>query len=240
MTLFKAFIVDDEADACKLLEILLKDFSSIEVQQTYTEALPALKAAIREKPDIIFLDIDMPELNGLEYLKQLRNFTPATKVVFTTAYSQYALEALQNSAFDFICKPISTEELQRVTAKLVTHFLDGEQTNRQQSKQIMLKTMEGHHYINPDDVIYLEADGNYTSLVLRNDSKLLSSLNLGRVQMIFPKQQFIRISRKHVINKSFLTFINFGKKYCMVTADHKEIRLDISAKMKNLKAELEG
>jgi two-component system, LytTR family, response regulator len=118
MTPIKAFIVDDEADACELLQNLLSAFSAFGVTQTYSDALQALDAAITETPDIIFLDIGMPEITGLEFLKQVNEFTPETRVVFVSAHKNYALEALQNNAFDFIPKPVDKNELRRVVHKI--------------------------------------------------------------------------------------------------------------------------
>jgi DNA-binding LytR/AlgR family response regulator len=238
MTPLPTFIIDDEPDAGLLLKNLLKEFSIIQVKDLLSDALIALNLIIMEQPPVIFLDIEMPELNGIEFLEQINKFAPKTKVIFVSAHKNYALEALQKSAFDFISKPIDKKELQRVIYKITADLAT--QNTREISKpsQVLLKTMEGHHYIYPNDVLYFEADGNYTSIVLNDERKLLSSLNLGKIQGMFPAAQFIRISRKHLINKSYLRFMNFCKRYCLVASNGIEHKLEVSAKMKDLKAEL--
>ncbi len=239
MTQINTLIIDDEADAGLLLQNLLDDFSAIIIKQVFTDALKALDAVILEQPEVIFLDVEMPEITGIEFLKQLNKFAPHTKVVFVTAYKQYALEAIQNEAFDFITKPIAKDELRRVAHKIVaTIKKERKETAQETNQRILLKTIEGHHYVSVDSVLYLEADGNYTNLILKDGKKLLSSVNLGRIIEEFPKELFVRISRKHVVNKNYLTFMNFCKRYCIVSNNGNEHKLDVSVKLKDLRAEL--
>ncbi len=240
MPTYATFIIDDEPDAGQLLESLLQNFAAIQVKQVFTDSLKALDAVIMVQPPVIFLDIDMPEITGLEFLKQVNNFSPNTKVVFVTAHKDYALEALQNDAFDFICKPISKPDLRRVVHKIISALNTIETTSSNTGDQrVLLKTLEGHHYVAIDNVLYLEADSNYTYLVLKNGEKLLSSVNLGKVHELFPSEHFVRISRKHIINKNYLTFMNFNKRYCLASHNGKQHKLEVSVKMKELKRELE-
>jgi len=233
------FIIDDEPDAGQLLKNLLKDFHGIEVKQIFTDAMPALDAVITEQPPVIFLDVEMPQISGLEFLQQLNEFSPETKVVFVTAHEDYALEALQNDAFDFIPKPIAKDNLRRVVHKLFAaiNCEKGHETNGD-TIRVLLKTNDGHHYIAVEDVLYLEADGNYTKLILKDENNLLSSFNLGRIFNLFPQDEFVRISRKHIINKRYLIFMNFLKKYCIVACSGVEYQLDVSVKLKKIKEDL--
>jgi DNA-binding LytR/AlgR family response regulator len=239
MTHINTFIIDDEPDAGQLLNNLLNELPGVTVKKVFTDALQALDAVIIEQPPVIFLDVEMPQISGLEFLQHLNKFSPKTRVVFVTAYKDYALEALQNDAFDFVPKPIDREDLRRVLHKLFA-VINGEKESRinGDTNRILLKTNDGHHYIAVEDILYLEADGNYTNLALKDGNKLLSSINLGRISEQFPKDGFVRISRKHIINKSYLTFMNFLKKYCVVAYNGVEHQLDVSVKLKSLKAEL--
>ena len=232
------FIIDDEPDAGHLLKNLLQDYSALEVKHIFTDALQALDAVIMEQPPVIFCDIEMPEITGLEFLKQVNKCSPRTKVVFVTAFKDYALEALQNDAFDFICKPVDKTDLRRVVHKLMATFQTQQIHQPEETQRVLLKTTEGHHYVAIDEVLYLEADSNYTYLVLKDGRKLLSSVNLGKIHGQFPEANFVRISRKHVINKQYLSFMNFCKKYCIVSFNGKEYQLEVSVKMKDLKREL--
>lgn len=233
------FIIDDEPEAGLLLKNLLNDFDAIQVKQVFTDALVALDAVILEQPPVVFADIEMPELSGLEFLEQVNKYSPNTKVVFVTAFKNYALEALQNAAFDFLCKPVAKEDLRRVVHKLTASLNSNKveaATNEQQ--RVLFKTIEGHHYVAINEVLYLEADSNYTHLVLKDGKKLLSSVNLGKIHEQFPKENFVRISRKYIINKNYLTFMNFCKRYCIVSSNGEEHKLEVSVKMKELKKEL--
>ena len=239
MTPIAATIIDDEPDAGQLLKNLLNDFSAVQVKHVFTDAFKALDVVIMEQTPLIFLDVEMPEITGIEFIKQLHKFSPGTKVVFVTAFKSYALEAIQNSAFDFITKPVAKEDLRRVVYKIAA----ASQTNIEpktieNNSRLLLKTTEGHHYVSTDDIVLLEADGNYTSLMLKDEKRLLSSINLGRIFEQIPNEQFIRISRKHIINKKYLTFMNFCKKYCLVANNGNEYRLEVSVKMKDLREEL--
>jgi len=235
---FHALIIDDEPDAGQLLQNLLSDFPVISVQNIFTDALKALTEVIMQQVPLVFADIEMPELSGLELLKQVNLYSPKTKVVFVTAYENYALNALQNDAFDFLCKPVSKEELRRVVLKFMAAQNNGATYLLNTPGRVLVKTSEGHHYITIEDILYLEADSNYTNLLLKNGKTLLLSLNLGKIHGQLPENDFVRISRKHVINKNYLTFMNFHKHYCLLTCNETEYQLEVSLKMKDLKDEL--
>ncbi len=240
MTHINTFIIDDEPDAGQLLNNLLKEFRGVTVKNIFTDGLQALDTVIMEQPPVIFLDVEMPQISGLEFLQKLNRYSPETRVIFVTAYKSYALEALQNNAFDFIPKPIAKDDLRRVIHKLFT-VLNNEKSSKTNgnSNHVLLKTNEGHHYVAIDDVLFLEADSNYTTLVLKNSKHLVSSINMGRIFEQFPKDRFVRISRKHIINKNYLAFMNFTKKYCIVSCNGNKHQLDVSVKQKSLKAELD-
>ena len=234
-THYQTIIIDDEPDAGQLLKNLLGEFSAIEVREVFTDAVKALNEVIVNQISLVFADIEMPELSGLELLKQVNLYSPKTKIIFVTAYENYALDALQNDAFDFLCKPVSKEELRRVVLKFVATQNHSTSFNSNLPSRVLLKTSEGHHYLNVSDIMYLEADSNYTNLVLKNGRTLLLSLNLGKVHGQLLPDDFVRISRKHVINKNYLTFMNFQKHYCLLACNENEYRLDVSLKMKDLK-----
>lgn len=236
MTYLKTFIVDDEPDACRLLQNLLHVFDSLLVTRTFNESLKALDVALAEKPDVIFLDIDMPELNGIEFLKQLNNHSPKSRVVFVSAYGNYALDAIQNCAYDFITKPVCKQELRRVVHRLVAD--DNSSYDVSQRDCVLLKTSEGYHYLTAENVLFFEAEGNYTKIYMQDESILFSSINMGRIFEQFPQQLFLRISRKHIVNKNYLTFLNFSKKECTLSVNKREHKLEVSLKLKDIKAQL--
>lgn len=239
MQKYPAIIIDDELDAGQLLKNLLCEFSAISVIDVFTDAVKALDKVILQQIPLVFSDIEMPEITGLEFLKQINQYSPQTKVVFVSAYDNYALKALQNDAFDFLQKPVSREELKRVVYKLIRSYNTNSGERVTTATRLLVKTTDGHHYISTEDLLYLEADANYTYLVMKEDKKLLSSINLGKILDQLPTNEFVRVSRKHAINKNYLSFMNFCKRYCIVADSYKEYRLEVSVKMKELKKELE-
>lgn len=238
MAIYNTFIIDDEPDAGNLLKSLLQAYPSIHVTKVFNSASEALDAIIMEQPPVVFCDIEMPELSGMELLERVNKCAPQCKVIFVTGYKDYAIDAIRNSAFDYICKPVNRKDLQEVVHKLMATKAVQMPISKEESQRILIKTIEGHHYVANNEVLYLEADSNYTYLVMQNGNKILSSINLGKVHEMFPKGKFVRISRKHIINKSYLSFMNFCKRYCIVSHLGNEYRLEVSVKMKDLKQEL--
>ncbi|WP_372650434.1 LytR/AlgR family response regulator transcription factor [Draconibacterium sp.] len=239
MPYLEIFIIDDEPDAGHLLKNLLKEYSVIQIKEVFTNALHALDAVIIQQPQVIFLDIDMPEITGIEFLQEVNKYSPNTKVIFVTAFKHYALEALHNNAFDYIYKPVSKAELRRVVYKII-NAINGEKQKltAETNSKVLLKTAEGHHYIDTEQILFLEADSNYTNLILKDGKKLLTSVNLGKLHKQIPETEFVRISRKHIINKNYLLFMNFCKRYCIISNNQEEYQLEVSIKMKDLKHEL--
>lgn len=239
---YDTIIIDDEPDAGQLLGNLLKEFSSFTVTEIFSDARKGLDAAILKQPPVIFVDIEMPEISGIEFLKQINKLSPYTKVVFVTAYEQYAMEAIHHDAFDFLCKPVSKSDLKRVVYKIIAALNQGpiqtSGTDLTNHPRLLLKTMEGHHYIPIEQILFLEADGNYTCLQLADNRRLISSINMGKIHEQLPKEDFIRISRKRVINKKHLSFMNFCKNYCIITHKDQEYKLEVSMKMRDLKRDL--
>ncbi|WP_321342957.1 LytTR family DNA-binding domain-containing protein [uncultured Draconibacterium sp.] len=238
MTVYNTFIVDDEPDAGYLLQNLLISHPTLCVSKIITNAQEAIDALIDEQPPVVFCDIGMPQFSGIELLELVTRYSPKTKVIFVTAYKDYALEAIQKGAFDFMCKPIDKSDLRRVVHKLIAALQSQQLNYIEETYRVLLKTTEGHHYIAVDEVLFLEADSNYTYLTLKDGRKLLSSVNLGKVHTQFPGANFVRISRKHVINKNYLSFMNFCKRYCIVSHNGDEYQLEVSVKMRDLKQEL--
>jgi len=235
MNAYNVVIIDDEHDAGILLNNLLSDYPGLLVQGVYTSSVKALDFVIAEQVPLVFADIEMPEISGIDFLKKINRYSPETKVVFVSAYDNYALEAIQNDAFDFLCKPVGREDLRRVVHKFMAWQNQHKENELAKGEKLLIKTSEGHHYLSVESVIFLEADSNYTNLVLCDGKKLLSSMTLGKIHDKFPKDTFARISRKHVINKKYLTFVNFQKQFCLLSFDGREYKLEISSKVKDIK-----
>ena len=207
----RTIIIDDEPKATKMLEIELKNlFPEIEIVGTYQQAALGILAIDEKKPDLLFLDIEMPKQSGFDVLKncQFRKM----QVVFVTAYSEYALKAIKANALDYILKPIDTEELKSAVTK-AKQKIDEQKFNQ---FQFLLEKLddEGDDFIKipsgdqilffkPDEIIFCKAESNYTT-VFTTTQKILISKTLKYMEEILPDNIFIRIHQSYIVNKNHI------------------------------------
>jgi two-component system LytT family response regulator len=205
----KAIIIDDEPGCCKTLSALLqKYFSDIEVSAVCRNGIEGLQAIQDYSPDIVFLDIEMPKMNGFDMLEQLPSVN--FHLIFTTSYDQYALKAFRFSAIDYLLKPVDKNELQQAIEKVLHRempvpeqlqiLLQKINNPAQQINKIALPTMEGLRMITVDTIIYGEADDNYTVLHLKNDKKIVVSLTLKEIEESLEEYPFSRVHRSYLVN----------------------------------------
>jgi two-component system LytT family response regulator len=207
--MLKAIIVDDEPYCCEALAILMEDEPEVKLVASCYNAAEALIAIQKHKPDFVFLDVEMPGMNGFEMLEKLPSIN--FEIVFTTSYDQYALKAIRFSALDYLLKPVDSEELQKTIQKLVRrsqkpieqqlHLLL--QKMHQPSlpvTKIALPTMEGLQMISIDSIISCESDSNYTTLFLKNKRKIVVSRTLKEMEELLEDYSIIRVHRCYLIN----------------------------------------
>lgn len=206
--MIKAIIIDDEAKARRMLEALLKEYCLDVAILAIAEDVPSGVIAINQhKPDVVFLDVEMPGYTGFQLLDFFRevNF----EIVFTTAHSDYALQAFQVSAIDFLLKPIQISELLKAVEKLKK--VQGMQKERMDTlkenfkdgaiKKIALPVSEGLIFVNVTDIIYLEADGAYTNFHLLGGKKILVSKKIKEYEgALNAANFFFRPHRSYIIN----------------------------------------
>jgi two-component system, LytTR family, response regulator len=235
-TYARTIIVDDEVYSAELLLKLLSPYSVFGSISIFTDALMAFNTVTTHPPEFLFLDIEMPGLNGLQFLERINTQHPAIKVIFVTAWQNYALEALRRNAFDYLLKPIEKHELIRVVDKIL-----GAQSVTSQSERIdpgnfiLIRTSEGVYHINVDELLYLEADSSYTSLVLTSGKQILSTNNIGKITETLSKTLFLRISRKNVVNRKYITFIHSKDKYITLESSGYHYKLNTTLKASELK-----
>jgi two-component system LytT family response regulator len=208
--MIKAIIVDDEPNCCKTLSLLLERYcAEVKVTGTFYNGSDALEAINISPPDLVFLDVQMPKMNGFEMLEKL----PAVNfhLIFTTSYDEYALKAIRFSAIDYLLKPIDREELQRAVQKVVRRMeaplpeqlkiiLERIQHPSAASNKIALPTMEGLQMISVQSIISCEADDNYTTLMLKGNKKLVISCTLKVIGEMLEDHSFIRVHRSSLVN----------------------------------------
>ncbi|TKG95356.1 response regulator transcription factor [Puteibacter caeruleilacunae] len=253
-------IIDDEPLNVQLLEALLKPYPFLKVKATYTDPEEGLNAILQDQIDVVFMDIRMPGQTGIDLLKQINSFKPNTLVIFVTAYIGYTIEAIRNRAFDYLTKPVDRKELRTVIQRVTDYYKSQTSPNNQITQPVinatpntdphipiithhdtpkfLIKSVRGTHYLHYDEIVYLEADGTYTK-IRTIDEEILTSHNLGKCLQTINAPCFVRISRKHAINTSYLSFINNRDKTCSMKLGDKNIILEYSIKLSELKATLQ-
>ena len=206
--IMNCIIIDDEKHCIETLTHLLEtDFSEVKILETCSNSTNAYDLILLHKPDFIFLDIEMPLLNGFDLLSKFEHLD--FDVIFTTAYDSYAIKAIKYSALDYLLKPISKEDLafaiEKIRSKQVSLSKAQLQMatavhNKQLPDTIALPTNEGLLFASVNDIVYCIADGSYTSLFMVDKSEILLSKALGDVDELLGEYNFFRIHHSSLIN----------------------------------------
>lgn len=228
--MLRAILIDDEPDNVKLLALQLKLYCpQVEVVAQCTQSRDGL-ASIRElQPDLLFLDIEMPVMNGFELLEAAgkMNF----HVIFVTAYDQFAVKAFRFSALDYLLKPIDARELQAAVERAVRWGVtDERQLNllKQQlssphknlPEKIALPFQNGVVFTEISKVVYCEADNNYTRFVLQDGKQHLVSKTLRNIQEILEERNFLRVHRQYLVNLDHIArYVKGEGNYIMMSND---------------------
>lgn len=226
MTL-NTLLIDDEQEALDSMEILLSEYPEINLVKKISNPLDVFPLLINSQIDLIFLDIKMPIINGIDLLEKIRECNPTLIVVIVTAYDNFALKAIKHNAFNYLLKPVSRIELASIVKQLKKCF-QVNSLNKDYNK--VLITSKGNTLlVDLDDIAYFEAEGNYTYVFLNNGSKIVASYNVGLLVNKFPEDMLVKISRSIYVNKENLISINKKQKNCLVKLNKGEITLNTSA-----------
>ena len=226
MPLINAILVDDEQNALDSLEILLSEYSFINILHKISNPLDIFPILMNSKVDLIFLDISMPVINGIDLLEKIRECNSIVKIVMVTAYDNYAMKAIKHNAFSYLLKPVSRVELKSTIYNLQNTIKAVNFNNN--SNKILITSKGNTVIVEPNDVGYFEAEGSYTHVYLKNGSKLIASSNLGVLVDKFPKCKFIKINRSTVVHKNSIISIHKKQKKCLLQLNEKEIGLSVS------------
>jgi two-component system LytT family response regulator len=236
MNIIKTLVVDDEKISIKVFEQLLSQFKEIEIIASVQNVDDAVEAIYEHQPDIVFLDVQMPKKNGFDLLAEIKNFEFQPTIIFVTAHDEYAIKAIRHSAFDYLLKPVKLIDLQESFKRYLEdrkNFTDKQNINSLIKflllRKIQFKTRTNSIFVNPNDIIYIEADGNYAKLFLRNNKYYLISSYLSEVHEKLPVNSFFRINRSIVINMDYLEQIDRKKRICRSECENKEYQFKISA-----------
>jgi two-component system, LytTR family, response regulator len=244
--MIKAIIIDDEVHCLETLSLLLREFCpQVQLVEECRSAKTGLEVIKKNKPDLVFLDIEMPAMNGFEMLEQFSEIPFA--IIFTTSYDQYAIKAIRFSALDYLLKPIDPNELTTAVKKVQEqrHLPMAEQfqmllkqihSKGTQFNKIAVPTSEGFELIPADHVIYCEANDNYTYLFLKNKAKSVACRTLKEMEeqlQDFPF--FVRVHHSYLVNLNEVTKYIRGEGGYLVMTDGSSVNVSRSRKDSLLK-----
>jgi DNA-binding LytR/AlgR family response regulator len=195
-------VVDDEPLARQGMEMNIANISFLQLLGSFSNALAASDFIRKENVDLMFLDINMPELSGLDFLKSLRD---APLVIFTTAYPQYALESYELDAIDYLVKPIRIERFLKAVNKAENHLrlLQQEANNNQiekiEDEFVFIKADRKYFKIYFKDILYIEGLKDYV-VIYTGDSKIITSMNVKTIAAQLPASLFARVSKSYIVN----------------------------------------
>ena len=239
--MIKAIIIDDEVHCVDTLSMLLADCCpQVEVTDICLSAKKGLEAIERSQPDVVFLDIEMPVMNGFEMLENFKKIPFA--VIFTTSYDQYAIKAIRFSALDYLLKPIDDEELVNAINKISLQktlpaeeqfrmLIDKVQHKKNSLTKVAIPTGEGFELIPSEEIIYFEADDHYTRLFLKNKNKIIACRTLKEMEeQLDDFASFLRVHHSYIVNLNEVTKYIRGEGGYLVMSDGTTVNVSRSRK----------
>jgi two-component system, LytTR family, response regulator len=237
----KAIIVDDERNSCESLKVLLlefcKDVEVADMCQTIAAAIVSIK---KHRPDVVFLDINMKGENGFDLLDKVKPID--FEIVFATAYSEYAIRAFKFSAIDYLLKPIDVEELRSTIDKVrkakradakqrYEQLRDNLKSPNDPSIKLALPSLEGLTFVTTSEIVYCQADSNYTTFYLADGAKIIVSQTLKEYEELLSPYRFFRIHHSYLINLDAIKQYVRGEGGHVVMSN--DVRLDVSKRRKD-------
>lgn len=229
--MLQAVIVDDEIKALQSLSWELTNFSDeIEVMASFTNPFEALEYLQKNTPDCLFLDIEMPTMDGFQFIQKLTNSN--FPVIITTAYNQYALKAIKNQALDYLLKPIDTDDLEDTIVKIKKFKANNFSienlemallnfNSKTSNKRITLNTDGKLLFLESDEILYAESDGNYSTLFLSDGQKIVLTKKLKEVNNLLPTDSFFRIHNSYIVNLNKIKEFLKTDGYVILKSNHK-------------------
>jgi two-component system LytT family response regulator len=214
--MIRCVLIDDEKNSLEMMEWLLKTYCpSVKIEAMCNAAAEGIEAIHKHKPDLVFLDIEMPHMNGFDMLEQFDKLF--FDVVFCTAYDQFAIRAFKYSAVNYLLKPVDPEDLKETIRRIEERksapskeqiellFQNIKQTVKQTAQRIALTTGDGMIFVPTQDILYCQAESNYTSVVLASGKKIVVSKVLKDIDEALSGPDFFRIHNSYLVNLNHIS-----------------------------------
>lgn len=227
----KAIIIDDEELGRALVANYLESFPMIEIVAQCANGFDGLKAIEQHQPDLVFLDIQMPKLTGLEMLELLEK---RPEIIFTTAYDNFAIRAFEENAIDYLLKPFSKERFDKAVHKSLQQITKTPTTSPKQLasaetlERIAIKQGSKIHIVQVDSVNYIESNGDYV-LIHTPEGRFIKEKTMKYYEQHLPKQSFVRIHRSYIVNIHQIARIENFEKESHIVILKNETRLKVSS-----------
>ncbi|MCD4735834.1 MAG: LytTR family DNA-binding domain-containing protein [Bacteroidales bacterium] len=247
-TVLETIIVDDEPTARDNLRYLLTQYHEIKIIDETSTVEDSYNSIQKYQPDLLFLDVELGNKNAFDLLEMIKD--PITfRIIFTTGYNKYAVQAFEHAAVDYLLKPMNQERLgeaiKRVQKNINLNILM-DQISKLKScinrgkLRINIRHKNQIELINKGDIVYCEADGNYVKIFLTGNREKIVSHNLATIEDNLHEDCFIRLSRECIINAEYLVSIIKSEKKCVLQRDNNEVELSIPVRqMKNIEQKLD-
>ena len=221
----KCAIVDDEPLALNLMESYVNKTPFLTLEGKYSSAVQAMKELPDKQVDLLFLDIQMPELSGLEFSKMI---PPTTRIIFTTAFEQYAIDGYKVNALDYLLKPISYVDFLQAANKAVQWFELAQQP-KEELQSIFVKSDYKLVQIELKKILYIEGLKDYIKIYEEDAAKpILSLMSMKAMDDLLPSTRFMRVHRSYIVQKDKIRVIDrgrivFGKNYIPISDSYKQV-----------------
>ena len=217
-------IIDDEPLAAGLLKSYAEKTPFLNLVGTYGSAVEAMKEIRNNPVHLLFLDIQMPELSGIEFAKILPK---ETKIIFTTAFQQYAIEGYKVSALDYLMKPVSYEDFLKAANKALDWFCVTQKQQTYADRFMYVKSDYQLVRVALDDILYIEGLKDYIRIYLQDGTKIMSLMNMKKMEDYLPRPEFLRTHRSYIVHMSKAEAIErfrivFGDQYLPISDSYKE------------------
>lgn len=232
--ILRCALVDDEPLALSLLESYVRKTDSLELCGSYSSAIQAMKSLPEHPVDLLFLDIQMPELNGLEFSRMVPT---STRIIFTTAFEQYAIDGYRVNALDYLLKPISYGDFIEAVNKALQWFELRKKAESPDSDSMSNSSDANHIYVKSDykiiqieldKILYIEGLKDYIKIYTEDNQRpILSLASMKTMEEKLPSNRFIRVHRSYIVQKQKIKIIDkgrivFGKEYIPVSDSYKQ------------------